>query len=206
MGIFNNQKNVTNVGSFDCLDENNKPKEFDNDVMDLVFILDKSGSMYDLVDDTIGGFNSYIEKEKEKDEKILVTLVLFDTKYTVLYSRKPIGEVEKLTDELSNLKHEIKAFEEEKNNLDKLKEEKKELEKQNKQLHSNIDDIQKQLKSQEQNAKSLNNKVTTLQTDKEELNKKIKEQDKKITSLIMSMVIAHRRRDATRKLLNGRGG
>lgn len=99
MGIFNNQKNVTNVDSFDCLDENNKPKEFDKDVMDLVFILDKSGSMYDLVDDTIGGFNSYIEKEKGKDEKILVTLVLFDTEYTVLYSRKPIDEVGKLTRE-----------------------------------------------------------------------------------------------------------
>ncbi len=99
MDIFDNQKNVTNIDSFDCLDENNKPKKFDKEIMDLVFILDKSGSMYDLVDDTIGGFNSYIEKEKGKDEKILVTLVLFDTQYTVLYSRKPIGEVEKLTRE-----------------------------------------------------------------------------------------------------------
>ena len=97
MGLFNDQKNVTNVDSFGCLDENNKPKEFDENVMDLVFILDKSGSMIDLVDDTIGGFNSYIEKEKEKGENILVTLILFDTEYTVLYSRKPISEVEKLT-------------------------------------------------------------------------------------------------------------
>jgi hypothetical protein len=99
MGLFNDQKNVRNVDSFDCLDENNKPKEFDENVMDLVFILDKSGSMIDLVDDTIGGFNSYIENEKETDENILVTLILFDTEYTVLYSRKPIDEVEKLTRE-----------------------------------------------------------------------------------------------------------
>ena len=99
MGLFNDQKNVTNIDSFGCLDENNKPSEFDENVMDLVFILDKSGSMHDLVEDTIGGYNSYIEKEKAKDENILVTLVLFDTSYNVLYSRKPINEVEKLTRE-----------------------------------------------------------------------------------------------------------
>lgn len=97
MGLFKEYKNVTNIDSFECLDENNNPKK--EDEMDLVFILDKSGSMYDLVDDTIGGFNSYIDKEKEKDEKILVTLVLFDTEYRMLYTRKPIGEVEKLTRE-----------------------------------------------------------------------------------------------------------
>lgn len=101
MDLFNDQKNVTNVDSFDCLDENNKPKEFDETVMDLVFILDKSGSMCGAVEDTIGGFNSYIKKEREKakDENILVTLILFDTEYIVLYSRKPIDEVEKLTRE-----------------------------------------------------------------------------------------------------------
>lgn len=97
MELFKEYKNVTNIDSFECLDENNNPKK--EDEMDLVFILDKSGSMYDLVDDTIGGFNSYIDKEKEKDEKILVTLVLFDTEYRMLYTRKPIGEVEKLTRE-----------------------------------------------------------------------------------------------------------
>lgn len=99
MGLFNDQKNVTNIDSFDCLDENNKPKEFDENVMDLIFILDKSGSMCDAVEDTIGGFNSYIEKEKRSGENILVTLVLFDTGYWLLYSRKPIDEVQKLTRE-----------------------------------------------------------------------------------------------------------
>ena len=99
MRIFNEEKNVTNIDSFDCLDKDNKPIESCEDAMDLVFILDKSGSMHDLVDDTIGGFNSYIEKEKSKDEKILVTTVLFDTEYNMLYFRKPIEEVEKLTRE-----------------------------------------------------------------------------------------------------------
>ena len=65
MGLFNDQKNVTNIDSFGCLDENNKPSEFDENVIDLVFILDKSGSMHDLVEDTIGGYNSYIEKESD---------------------------------------------------------------------------------------------------------------------------------------------
>ncbi|WP_407377761.1 hypothetical protein [Methanobrevibacter sp.] len=39
MGLFNDQKNVTNIDSFDCLDENNKPMEFDENVMDLKRIL-----------------------------------------------------------------------------------------------------------------------------------------------------------------------
>ena len=49
MGIFNEEKNVTNIDSFDCLDKDNKPIESYEDVMDLVFILDKSGSMHDLL-------------------------------------------------------------------------------------------------------------------------------------------------------------
>ena len=97
MGLFNDEKNVTNIDSFDRLDEKNKIKEYDENVMDLIFILDKSGSMYDLVDETIDGFNSYIDKEKTKGENILVTLILFDTEYNVVYSRKPIDEVGKLT-------------------------------------------------------------------------------------------------------------
>ena len=67
--------------------------------MGRVFILDKSESMYDLVDDMIGGFNSYIDKEKEKDEIILAARVLFDTEYGMLYTRKPAGEVEILIHE-----------------------------------------------------------------------------------------------------------
>ena len=99
MGLFKEYGNVTNIDSFECLDEKNNPKKEDENVMDMVFILDKSGSMYELVDDTIGGFNSYIDKEKEKDEKIFVTLVLFDTEYSSgLY-----GEAIANTDSLERL-------------------------------------------------------------------------------------------------------
>lgn len=63
--------------------------------MDVVIILDRSGSMYDLVDDTIGGFNSYIDENRDKDYN--VTTVLFDDNYEVLYESVPIKEVKKLT-------------------------------------------------------------------------------------------------------------
>lgn len=93
MGLFPELENVTNVKSFDKLNDN---EDVD---MDLVFVLDKSGSMWNIVDDTIGGFNSFIEREKAKDQKTRVTLVLFDDEYKILYTRKPIDEVEELTRE-----------------------------------------------------------------------------------------------------------
>lgn len=92
MGQFSDLKNVRTVKSFDSL---NKKDEVD---MDLVFVLDKSGSMFDIVEDTIGGFNSFIKKEKESGKKTCVTLVLFDDEYHILYTRKPIDEVEFLTE------------------------------------------------------------------------------------------------------------
>ena len=63
---------------------------------DLVFILDRSGSMAGIESDTIGGFNSFINKHK-KNKNTKVTTVLFDDNYEVLYERKPIEEVSKLT-------------------------------------------------------------------------------------------------------------
>jgi uncharacterized protein YegL len=63
---------------------------------DIIFILDRSGSMSGIEEDTIGGFNSFI-KDHQKDKNAYVTTVLFDDKYEVLYERKPIKEVEKLT-------------------------------------------------------------------------------------------------------------
>jgi hypothetical protein len=93
MGYFTNLDNVTSVKSFDGLNEN---RDVD---MDLVFVLDKSGSMWGLEKDTIGGFNSFIEKEKAKNQNTRVTLVLFDDEYKILYTRKPIDDVEELTSE-----------------------------------------------------------------------------------------------------------
>ena len=65
--------------------------------MDVVFILDRSGSMSGSEADTIGGFNSYLKKNKSKN--YLVTTVLFDDQYELLYERKKISEVEELDDE-----------------------------------------------------------------------------------------------------------
>ena len=63
---------------------------------DIIFILDRSGSMSGTENDTIGGFNSFIQQHK-KNKNTKVTTVLFDDQYEVLYERKPITEVKKLT-------------------------------------------------------------------------------------------------------------
>ncbi len=67
------------------------------DLTELVFILDRSGSMSSLEEDTIGGFNSMIEKQKREDGACLVSLVLFDDVSEVFYDRVPIKRVQKLT-------------------------------------------------------------------------------------------------------------
>ena len=63
--------------------------------MDVVFILDRSGSMHGSESDTIGGFNSYIEKNRNNNYKI--TTVLFDNEYELLYEGVNIKDVKKLT-------------------------------------------------------------------------------------------------------------
>ena len=65
---------------------------------ELVFILDRSGSMSGLESDTIGGFNSMIEKQKKEDGAAFVSTVLFDTESTVIHDRLPLTEVPRLTD------------------------------------------------------------------------------------------------------------
>ena len=61
---------------------------------ELVMILDRSGSMGGLESDTIGGFNSMIEKQKKEEGDALVSAVLFDNMQEVLYDRVEIGKVE----------------------------------------------------------------------------------------------------------------
>ena len=56
-----------------------------NNLTELVFILDRSGSMSGLERDTIGGFNSMIEKQKREKGKCLVSTVLFDHEREVLH-------------------------------------------------------------------------------------------------------------------------
>ena len=69
-----------------------------NEITELVFILDRSGSMAGLEKDTIGGFNSMIEKQKEQEGKCYVTTVLFDHELLTLHDRVPLTDVAPLTD------------------------------------------------------------------------------------------------------------
>lgn len=66
---------------------------------ELVFILDRSGSMIGLESDTIGGFNSMLEKQKGEEGEANITTILFDDKYEKIHDRAPIGQVKNLTPE-----------------------------------------------------------------------------------------------------------
>ena len=67
-------------------------------LMEVVFILDRSGSMRGLEADTIGGFNSMIEKQRREEGEAYISTVLFDDRTEVLYDRVPVGRVEPMTD------------------------------------------------------------------------------------------------------------
>ena len=66
---------------------------------ELVFILDRSGSMSGLERDTIGGFNSMIEKQRKEPGKALVSTVLFDNCSEVIHDRVPLENVPRMTEE-----------------------------------------------------------------------------------------------------------
>ena len=65
---------------------------------ELVFILDRSGSMYNLVSDTIGGYNSMIERQKKEPGDAYVTTVLFDDNYELLHDHINLKEIKPITD------------------------------------------------------------------------------------------------------------
>lgn len=64
---------------------------------EVIFILDRSGSMEHLTDDTIGGFNSLIEKQKKEAGDCLVSTFLFDDEVELLHDRLPLAEIPKMT-------------------------------------------------------------------------------------------------------------
>jgi len=64
---------------------------------EIVFILDRSGSMQGLEKDTIGGFNAMLEKQKKQEGEALVSTVLFDNESTVLHDRVDIQKMEPMT-------------------------------------------------------------------------------------------------------------
>ncbi|MCR5565362.1 MAG: VWA domain-containing protein [Clostridiales bacterium] len=65
---------------------------------EMVFILDKSGSMSGMEADTIGGFNSMIEKQKKEEGEALVSTVLFSNESTVIHDRVDLRKIEPMTD------------------------------------------------------------------------------------------------------------
>lgn len=69
-----------------------------NNTTELVFILDRSGSMSGLESDTIGGFNALIEKQKKLDGKCYVSTVLFDDVSEVIHDRVSLDEIKEMTD------------------------------------------------------------------------------------------------------------
>ena len=64
---------------------------------EIVFILDRSGSMAGLEDDTIGGFNAMIQKQKGEDGEAYVSTVLFDNHTEVIHDRVDIQKVQPMT-------------------------------------------------------------------------------------------------------------
>ena len=66
---------------------------------ELVFILDRSGSMSGLERDTIGGFNSMIEKQRRQDGECIVSTVLFDDECQVIHDRVNLENIKPMTED-----------------------------------------------------------------------------------------------------------
>ncbi len=66
---------------------------------EIVFILDASGSMCGLESDTIGGFNSMLEKQKKEDGQAFVSTVIFSSRSRVIHDREPIERIAPMTDD-----------------------------------------------------------------------------------------------------------
>ena len=69
-----------------------------NNITELVFILDRSGSMAGLESDTIGGFNAMIAKQKKEDGECYISTVLFDNVSEVLHDRVKLSDIKPMTD------------------------------------------------------------------------------------------------------------
>ncbi len=68
------------------------------DLTEVIFILDRSGSMAGLEDDTIGGYNGMIKKQKALDGDVIVTTVLFDDEYELLHDRIGLMGIEPISE------------------------------------------------------------------------------------------------------------
>ena len=68
-------------------------------ITEVVFVLDRSGSMHDLVEDTIGGFNTVLQQQKEKEGRAFITTMLFNDQFRYLHDHLDIHDVRKITRE-----------------------------------------------------------------------------------------------------------
>ncbi|WP_274969106.1 vWA domain-containing protein [Succinimonas amylolytica] len=78
-------------------DDKKSLPEFTASQAEVLMVLDKSGSMYSLTEDTIGGFNSMIQKYRDLKLPVKVTTVLFNNRTQVLHNREPIENIKELT-------------------------------------------------------------------------------------------------------------
>lgn len=67
------------------------------EITEVVFVLDMSGSMCNLIEDTIDGFNSFIEKQQDPERETLVMIVLYNTETKILHDRVSIEKIELIT-------------------------------------------------------------------------------------------------------------
>ena len=89
----NNEKTCADCGELKPV----KIEKCKNGITELVFIIDRSGSMSGFEADTIGGFNSMIEKQKEKEGTVYVSTVLFDNNSEVIHDRVDIQKIKPMT-------------------------------------------------------------------------------------------------------------
>lgn len=68
------------------------------DLTEIIFILDRSGSMSGLEADTIGGYNSLLQKQKQEEGEAVVSTVLFDDRQEVLHDRVPLKDIKLMTE------------------------------------------------------------------------------------------------------------
>ncbi len=77
--------------------------EMNSNLTEIIFLLDRSGSMAGLESDTIGGFNAFVDRQKKLEGKTIVTTVLFDDQYEILWNGIDAEKI-KLTEDLYNVR------------------------------------------------------------------------------------------------------
>jgi len=69
------------------------------DPVEIICVVDRSGSMHSIVNDAVGGYNSFVEDQKKIPGEAYLTLAIFDDEYEIVYECKPLLEVEEATEQ-----------------------------------------------------------------------------------------------------------